>query len=197
MNALYLVAGLGNPGKDYKGTRHNVGFDTVDLLAERHGISLNKAKFNALYGDGMIEGERVFLLKPTTYMNNSGIAIREFLDFYKLDIDSLIVIVDDVDIDFGAIRIKKKGSAGSHNGLKSIIYHLIDDNFKRIKIGIGNKHEGEDLANFVLSRFSKEDRITIDKAINYAADSVSMILKKGVDETMNTYNRRDFNELSL
>lgn len=194
---MYLIAGLGNPGKDYKGTRHNVGFDTIDLLSEKHGINLNKAKFNSLYGDGIIEGKRVFLMKPTTYMNNSGIAIREFLDFYKLDIDSLIVIVDDIDIDFGTIRIKKKGSAGSHNGLKSIIYHLIDDNFIRIKIGIGSKHEGEDLANFVLSRFSKEDRITIDKSVNYAADSVAMILRDGVDDAMNIYNRRDLNELSL
>ena len=137
---MYIVIGLGNPGKDYTNTRHNIGFDVVDHLAEKSNIQLNKIKFKSVFGEGYIGNEKVLLCKPQTYMNNSGIAAREIVDFYKIDLEHLIIIVDDIDIDFGTIRVKQKGSAGSHNGLKSIIYHLQRDDTPRVKIGIGKKH---------------------------------------------------------
>ncbi len=133
------MVGLGNPGKDYANTRHNVGFNTIDILSERNNIKLNKIKFKSVYGEGIIGNKKVMLVKPQTYMNNSGISLREISQFYKLPIENIIVIVDDIDIDFASIRIRAKGSAGSHNGLKSIIYHLQNDNFPRVKIGIGKK----------------------------------------------------------
>lgn len=185
---MYLITGLGNPGKEYDQTRHNVGFDVVEELSRRHGISLNKAKFNAVFGEGRIGDRRVFLVKPTTYMNNSGQAIRQIMDFYKLDADNLCVILDDIDIDFAQIRVKRKGSAGTHNGMKSILYHLGTDEFTRIKVGVGKKHEGEDLAKFVLSRFSGEDRVEIEKTISRAAEAAECWLEYGADRTMNEFN---------
>ena len=159
---MFIVVGLGNPGKDYDKTRHNVGFDVIDLLAERNNIKLNKIKYKSVYGEGNIGGEKVLLVKPQTYMNNSGITVRDIYNFYKLPIENIIVVVDDIDIDFSQVRIRKKGSAGSHNGLKSIIHQLQQEDFPRVKIGIGKKREGQDLANFVLSRFSKEERESIE-----------------------------------
>ena len=189
-DALYLVVGLGNPGKDYTNTRHNVGFNSLDILASRNNIKLNKIKFKSVYGEGFIGNNKVILVKPQTYMNNSGIAVREVLDFYKLTIDNLIVIVDDVDIEFADIRIRQRGSAGSHNGLKSIIYHIRDDNFPRVKIGIGKKHPEQDLADFVLSRFSKEEEIDIADAILNAAQAVESMIRDGIEEAMNEFNIR-------
>lgn len=188
MEELYLIIGLGNPGKDYEKTRHNVGFDVVEELSERHSVPLNKAKFNAVFGEGRIGSKRVFLVKPTTYMNNSGQAVRQLMDFYKLEPDSLCVVLDDIDIDFSQVRVKRKGSAGTHNGMKSIIYHLGCDEFTRVKLGVGKKHEGEDLAKFVLSRFSQEQRSEIDKCILRAADAVECWLQFGVDRAMNEFN---------
>lgn len=187
---MYVVVGLGNPGKDYTNTRHNIGFNTVELLAERNGVKLNKIKFQSIYGEGTIGSEKVLLVKPQTYMNNSGITVGEIARFYKLPIKNLIVIVDDVDIEFSSIRIKAKGSAGSHNGLKSIIYHLKDDNFPRVKIGIGRKHPNEDLANFVLGRFSKEETPIIREAIISASEAVESIIKNDIDKAMNEYNKK-------
>lgn len=187
---MYVVVGLGNPGKDYTNTRHNIGFNTVELLAKRNGIKLNKLKFKSIYGEGTIGSEKVLLVKPQTYMNNSGITVGEIVRFYKLPIENLIVIVDDIDIEFSSIRIKKKGSSGSHNGLKSIIYHLNDDNFPRVKIGIGKKHPNEDLANFVLGRFSKEETQSIEEAILSASEAVETIIKNDIDKAMNSYNKK-------
>lgn len=185
---MYVVIGLGNPGKDYSATRHNVGFDAIECLSERHNIPLNKIKFKAVYGEGRIGNEKVILVKPQTFMNNSGVSVRELRDFYKIETDNIIVVFDDIDIEFASVRVKAKGSAGSHNGMKSIIYHLQEDSFPRVKIGIGKKHENEDLANFVLGRFSKDDREVIDTAILTAAEAVEAIIKEGINFSMNKYN---------
>lgn len=187
---MFVVIGLGNPGKDYSKTRHNVGFDTIDLLGDRNNIQINKIKFKSVVGEGFIHGEKVLLVKPQTYMNNSGEAIREIYNFYKLPIENMIVIVDDIDIGFSQIRIKRKGSSGSHNGLKSIISLLKDDGFPRIKIGIGKKNQGEDLANFVLNRFPKEERKDIEESILRAAEAVETVIKSGIEDAMNQYNKK-------
>ncbi len=185
---MFAIVGLGNPGRPYEGTRHNVGFDTVDLLAYRNNITLNKLKFKSVYGEGIIGKEKVILLKPQTYMNNSGMAVLDLYNFYRIPVESILIIVDDIDIGFGTIRIKRKGSAGSHNGLKSIIYHLQSENFPRVKIGIGKKKENQDLADFVLSRFNKEEREKIDEAIEKAALAVETIIADGIDKAMNKFN---------
>lgn len=187
---MFVVIGLGNPGKNYLGTRHNVGFDTIDLLASRNNIYLNKIKFKSIYGEGIIGEEKVILLKPQTYMNNSGMAVLDVYNYYKLPVENILVIVDDVDIEFGTIRIRKKGSDGGHNGLKSIIYQLGIQNFPRIKIGIGKKREGQDLADFVLSRFSKEERPYIEEAVLNAAMAVETIIAYGIDKGMNQFNTK-------
>lgn len=185
---MYVVVGLGNPGKDYTNTRHNVGFNAVDQLAERNGIKINKIKFKSLYGEGFIGREKVILVKPQTYMNNSGQALAELVQFYKIPVENIIVIVDDIDIDFASIRIRLKGSAGSHNGLKSIIRHLNQDSFPRVRLGIGKKHPQQDLADFVLSRFSKEENPYIEEAIVAAAQAVETIVEDGINNAMNKYN---------
>ncbi len=185
---MYVVIGLGNPGKDYTNTRHNVGFEAIDILAKRNKIDLNKIKFQAVYGEGRIGNEKVLLVKPQTFMNNSGVTVREIFQFYKIDVQNIIVIVDDIDIDFSSIRVKQKGSAGSHNGLKSIIYHLQDENFPRVKIGIGKKHSNQDLADFVLSRFSKEERPEIELSLITAAEAVENIIMQDINYAMNKFN---------
>ncbi len=185
---MYFIVGLGNPGLQYENTRHNVGFMTIDYLANKYDIDVRKLKFKSLYGQGEISGHKVMLIKPQTYMNNSGEAIRELRNFYKFDIDKLIVIYDDIDIDFGTIRIRKKGSAGSHNGMKSIIYQIQDDQFPRIKVSIGKKPEKWDLANFVLSGFSKEEVGVLEDEIRLAAEGIEIILKEDIDKAMNRCN---------
>lgn len=185
---MYFIVGLGNPGLQYENTRHNVGFMTIDYLANKYDIDVRKLKFKSLYGQGEISGHKVLLIKPQIYMNNSGEAIRELRNFYKFDIDKLIVIYDDIDIDFGTIRIRKKGSAGSHNGMKSIIYQIQDDQFPRIKISIGQKPERWDLANFVLSGFSKEEVGVLEDEIRLAAEGIELILKEDIDKAMNRCN---------
>lgn len=185
---MYYIVGLGNPGLQYENTRHNVGFMTIDYLANKYDIDVRKSKFKSLYGQGEISGHKVMLIKPQTYMNNSGEAVREIRNFYKFDIDKLIVIYDDIDIDFGTIRIRKKGSAGSHNGMKSIIYQIQDDQFPRIKVSIGKKPEQWDLANFVLSGFSKEEAEILEDEIRIAAEAIEIILKDDVDKAMNKCN---------
>lgn len=185
---MYYIVGLGNPGLQYENTRHNVGFMTIDYLANKYDIDVRKSKFKSLYGQGEISGHKVMLIKPQTYMNNSGEAVREIRNFYKFDIDKLIVIYDDIDIDFGTIRIRKKGSAGSHNGMKSIIYQIQDEQFPRIKVSIGKKPEKWDLANFVLSGFSKEEAEILEDEIRIAAEAIEIILKDDVDKAMNKCN---------
>lgn len=185
---MFAVIGLGNPGKDYEETRHNIGFKTIDLLSERNNIETNKIKFQSVYGEGFIGRNKVILLKPQTYMNNSGVAVRELCDFYKLEPENIIVIVDDIDIEFGKIRLRQKGSAGSHNGLRSIISQLGTQKFPRLKIGIGSKRPNEDLSKFVLSRFSRDERDTIEEAIVDAALSVEIAVSDGIIEAMNKFN---------
>lgn len=188
---MYIVIGLGNPGKGYTNTRHNIGFKVIDELANVNKIELNKIKFKSVFGQGRIGNHKVLLCKPQTYMNNSGQSVREIVDFYKADLKKLIVIVDDIDIDFASIRIKQKGSAGSHNGLKSIIYHLQNDEIPRLKIGIGKKHHpNQDLADFVLSQFSKDEIKDIEIATKKAADAVKTIINEDIMEAMNIYNTR-------
>ena len=185
---MYFIVGLGNPGLQYENTRHNAGFMTIDYLANKYDIDVRKAKHKSLYGQGVISGQKVMLIKPQTYMNNSGEAIREFKNFYKFDIDKLIVIYDDIDIDFGTIRIRKKGSAGSHNGMKSIIYQIQDDKFPRIKIAVGKKPEYMNLANFVLSGFSKEEVSIIEDEIRLAAEAIEIMLDSDIERAMNKCN---------
>lgn len=185
---MFLIVGLGNPGKEYDKTRHNVGYDVVDRLSEVNRIRVDRIKFKALTGEGTIAGKRVILMKPLTYMNNSGIAVREAMEYYKLNIEELLVIVDDIDIEFGSTRIRKKGSAGSHNGMKSLILHLKRDDFTRIKLGIGRKPPEWDLADFVLSRFSQEERKEVDKMVIKAAEAIGSILEYGIDTAMNSFN---------
>src|SRR5699024_2772776 len=185
---MYYIVGLGNPGLQYENTRHTSGFKTNDYLANKYDIDVRKSKFKSLYGQGVISGQKVMLIKPQTYMNNSGEAVRDLRNFYKFDIDKLIVIYDDIDIDFGTIRIRKKGSAGSHNGMKSIIYQIQDDKFPRIKIAIGKKPEKWDLANIVLSGFSKEEINILEDEIMLASEGIEIILKEDIDKTMNKCN---------
>ena len=186
---MRMIVGLGNPGRQYEKTRHNMGFDTIDELIDRHRIPQGGIAHKAMYGKGMIAGEKVLAVKPLTYMNLSGEAIREYVNYYKMDPETeLIVIYDDIDLDPGQIRIRKKGSAGGHNGIKSIIAQIGTQNFYRIKVGVGAKPKGWDLADYVLGRFSPEERELVDKAICDAADAVEMILKDGIEATMNHYN---------
>ena len=185
---MYVIVGLGNPGLQYENTRHNVGFLTIDYLAKKHNIPVKKLKFKSLYGQGEISGQKVMLVKPQTYMNNSGEAVREIKNYFKFDEDELIVIVDDIDIDFGRIRLKKKGSAGTHNGMKSIIYQIQNDKFPRIKIAVGKKPDYMDLANFVLSGFNEKEADIVRQEIIMSAEAIEMMLATNIDKAMNKYN---------
>lgn len=186
---MYIIVGLGNPGKKYENTRHNMGFITLDLLAEKFDIKINKIKFKALVGEGFISGHKVLLVKPQTYMNLSGNSVREVMSFYKEDIENLIVIYDDLDTPLGSIRVRKKGSAGTHNGMRSVIYDLQDDNFPRIRIGIGQERKG-DLVDFVIGGFTKAEVPLLEDACTRAAGAAACIVEKGVEKAMNEYNIR-------
>ena len=186
---MYIIAGLGNPGKQYENTKHNVGFLTIDVLAEKLGIRVSKIKHKALPGEGFISGEKVILVKPQTYMNLSGESIREILSFYKADPERLVVIYDDIDLPMGSLRIRKKGSAGTHNCMKSIIYQIVSEDFPRVRIGIGGERKG-DLADYVISGFRKEDRKTVEDSILRAADAVICTVEKGIDIAMGEYNTK-------
>lgn len=186
---MYIVVGLGNPTSQYAGTRHNIGFDAIDILADRMGINVDTKKHKALIGKGMIGSEKVVLAKPQTFMNLSGESVRELVDFYKIDPeDELIVIYDDISMDVGKIRIRAKGSAGGHNGIKSIIAHTGADVFKRVKIGVGDKPKGMDLAAYVLGRFSAEDRKNVDEAVIKAAMAVEVMIIEDINTASNKFN---------
>lgn len=188
---MYIIVGLGNPGKQYAHTRHNVGFDTIDVLAERYHISVDAKKHKALYGKGIIEGNKVILAKPQTFMNLSGESVRELIDFYKIDeTEELIVIYDDISLDPGQLRLRAKGSAGGHNGIKNIIAHLGGQEFKRVKVGVGEKPRGYDLADYVLSRFPKEERQRVDASLERAADAVVKMITDDMASAMNEYNKK-------
>ena len=186
---MYIITGLGNPTKKYENTRHNMGFDVVDKLAGKYGIKMKRSRFTALAGKGEIGGEPVLLVKPQTFMNLSGEAVGRILKYYKADAaKELIVIYDDTDLDVGKIRIKARGSAGGHNGMKSIIAHLSSEEFVRIRIGIGKRAENAEMVDFVLGRFDGAERKEIEEAQERAVLAVEEILKNGVDRAMNMYN---------
>lgn len=188
---MYIIVGLGNPAGKYESTRHNIGFDVIDKLAEQENIGVLEKKHKAVIGKGVIAGEKCVLAKPQTYMNLSGESVRELLDYYKVDAaEGLIVISDDVSLDVGQLRIRKKGSAGGHNGLKNIIAHLGHDTFMRVKIGVGEKPKDWELADYVLGRFSPQERSIMEEAVLRAADAIRMMILKDADAAMNEFNRK-------
>lgn len=186
---LYIIAGLGNPEKKYEKTRHNIGFDAVISFASKHNIELNKNKFKSIYGEGKINGEKVYVVLPQTYMNLSGDSISELASFYKISAENIIIVNDDISLNPGRLRIRAKGSAGGHNGLKSIINRLGSDNFPRIKIGVGSpEHKDYDLADFVLGKFSDEEIKTLKPVVENVCDAIECIIVSGIDRAMNKYN---------
>lgn len=188
---MFIIVGLGNPGKDYTNTRHNIGFDVIDMLADMAGISVMEKKHKAIVGKGIIDGQRVILAKPQTYMNLSGESVREIIDYYKADAEQeLIVISDDISLDVGNIRVRKRGSAGGHNGLKNIIAHLGHDTFMRVKMGVGEKPKGCDLADYVLGHFTADERKVMNEAAKSATEAIRMMLAGDVDKAMNLYNKK-------
>ena len=186
---MYIIVGLGNPESKYNGTRHNIGFSAITALADANNISLDMKKHKALCGKGVIAGQKVLLAEPLTYMNLSGESVRELVDYYKVDpTDELIIIYDDINLAPGKLRIREKGSAGGHNGIKNIIAHLGTQEFPRIKVGVGDKPPRMDLADYVLSRFSKEDREKMEQAFKDAAEAVEVMIAEGPDAAMNQFN---------
>lgn len=188
---MFIIAGLGNPGKDYKNTRHNIGFDVIDVIAQKHNISVIEKKHKAIIGKGVIDGYKVILVKPQTYMNLSGESLRDIIDYYKVDpTEDMIVISDDISLNPGNIRIRKKGSAGGHNGLKSIIQHLGTDQFMRVKMGVGEKPKGYDLADYVLGHFTADERKIMDEAAKSAEEAIRLMMQGDADEAMNKFNKK-------
>lgn len=186
---MYIIVGLGNPNPEYAGTRHNAGFEVVQILADRFGIETDYIKHRAICGKGVIEGSKVMLAMPQTFMNLSGESVRMLVDYYKIDVSSeLIVIYDDINLAPGRIRIRKAGSAGGHNGMKNIITHLGTDEFMRIRVGVGDKPKGYDLADHVLGHYTEKERQIMEVAFIEAANSVVTILNDGIDAAMNRYN---------
>ena len=183
---MYLIVGLGNPEEDYKNTRDNMGFDTVNKIASEYNIEVNKKKFRGLYGTGIIEGKKVTLLKPQTFMNLSGESIKEAVDFYKIENTNIIVIYDDMDIELGSIKIRKKGNPGSHNGMRSVVKYLGTE-FPRIRIGIGRPDDG-DFVKYVIGAIPEEEKEILDKSTNIAKDATIEIIKNGIDNAMNKFN---------
>ena len=188
---MFIIVGLGNPTKEYEGTRHNVGFDVIDAIADKYNISVTEREKRAFCGKGVIEGQKVILVKPQTYMNLSGESVRGFVDYYKIDTEAeLLVIFDDISLAVGQLRIRKKGSAGGHNGIKNIIQHLGSNVFQRIKVGVGEKPKEYDLADYVLGHFSKAEREVMQDGYKNAIDAVEMIVRGDIDAAMNIYNKK-------
>ncbi len=186
---MKIIVGLGNPTNQYKGTRHNIGYMALDKIAGANGITLNQHKHKALTGNGFVGGQRVMLMKPLTFMNLSGESVRAAADFYKINLEDILIIYDDISLEPGKLRIRKKGSAGGHNGIKSIIRHMGGDNFPRIRVGIGGeRHPDMDLADYVLSRFEPEEAEVIDLALDKAAKAAELIVQDDIDAAMNLYN---------
>ena len=183
---MFLIVGLGNPGMEYEDTRHNIGFKVVDNIAKEYNIEINRQKFKGIYGEGFIDGKKVMLLKPTTYMNLSGESVREVVDFYNLENEEVLVIYDDISLETGSLRIREKGSAGGHNGIKSIIAHLGSDVFPRIKVGVGQPTG--DLVKHVLGRFSKEEIDVLNQSIEVSTKAAKEIIKTDAKTAMNQFN---------
>ena len=187
---MYIIIGLGNPTSQYQATRHNIGFDVITRISDDYRIPLDFKKHKAICGKGMIDGEKVILAQPQTFMNLSGESVRELVDFYKVPSENIIVIYDDISLEVGQLRLRKKGSAGGHNGIKSIIAHLGTEEFPRIKVGVGDKPKGWDLADHVLSRFNEDERPIIRQAIEKSSEAVKTILIEGMEPAMNIYNKK-------
>ena len=188
---MFIIVGLGNPSKEYEGTRHNAGFEVIDRISDKYNISVDTKKHRALIGKGIIEGQKVIRAKPQTFMNLSGESVRSLLDYYKVDEEQeLIVIYDDISLDNGQIRIRAKGSAGGHNGIKNIIAYLGGQVFPRVKVGVGEKPSKYDLADYVLGHFSKEEQVLMDEGYAHAIHAVEMILEGDISAAMNEYNRK-------
>lgn len=185
---MYIIIGLGNPEPEYSNTRHNMGFDVINKLAKENDISLNRTKFNAIYGTGIIEGEKVILIKPKTFMNNSGESAREFVNFYKEPLENIIVIYDDMDTDVGTIRIRAKGGPGSHNGMKSMVNCLNSENFSRIRVGIGRPSGEYDRIDYVIGQIDEEEKKVLEQGQDEAVQAIKFWIKNGIDNTMNKYN---------
>ena len=185
---MYVVVGLGNPGKQYENTRHNVGFNVIDILAKEYGISVSKIKHKALIGEGRVGSEKVLLVKPQTYMNLSGETLIDIYNYYKVDLENIVVIYDDIDLDVGKLRIRKKGSAGTHNGMRSIVKCLGSTEFPRVRVGVSKPMPGQNLADFVLSRFRKEEADDLAMGLEKACNAVDCIIRENLDLAMNKYN---------
>lgn len=185
---MYLVVGLGNPEGEYSNTRHNMGFDTINHLSEKLNINVSKEKFKGLYGEGLINNEKVILLKPQTYMNLSGESIIKYKEFFKIPSENIIVIYDDIDVDLGKIKIRKKGGPGSHNGMKSVVEELQTEDFPRIRVGIGKPMFKEMMIAYVIQKIQGEEREILAESTKKAADAVCDIITYGIDKAMNMYN---------
>ena len=185
---MYLIVGLGNPEEEYSNTRHNMGFDVINKISEEYQIQVTKNKFKGLYGKGTIENQEVILLKPQTYMNLSGESIQEISQFYKIKPENMIIIYDDIDIEPGIIKLRKKGGPGTHNGMKSVITCLNTQEFPRIRIGIGKPQNNQDLINYVIGKIPQEDFQKLEKGKEKAKEAVKEILKTNIDKAMNKFN---------
>lgn len=185
---MYVVVGLGNPGKKYDITRHNIGFEVIDELARTNNVKMSKVKFKSLIGEGQINGEKVILLKPQTFMNLSGQAVQEIMAFYQLEMSRLIVAYDDIDLDVGKLRIRKKGSGGTHNGMRNILLLMKDENFPRIRIGVGRPVGQQPLADYVLGKFPKNDQKLMVPIVQDSVSAIELMIKEDVDAAMNRYN---------
>ncbi|MFW5650367.1 MAG: aminoacyl-tRNA hydrolase [Acetivibrio ethanolgignens] len=187
---MYIIVGLGNPGRDYAGTRHNIGFDVITRLSDDYNIPLDFKKHKALCGRGYIEGQKVLLAQPQTFMNLSGESVRELMDYYKVSNEEIIIVYDDISLDVGQLRVRPKGSAGGHNGIKSIIQHIGTQEFPRVRVGVGDKPKGWDLADYVLGRFPAEEEPKVRDALVRASQACKRIILDGVEEAMNQFNRK-------
>lgn len=185
---MYLIVGLGNPESDYANTRHNMGFDVINKLAKEYGINICKKKFNSEYEISIIEGKKIILVKPQTYMNASGEAVIQFVNFYKIEMEKILIIYDDIDIDPGKIRIRKNGSSGNHKGMESIIHCLNSQNFSRIRVGIGKPYDNKNMIEHVIGYVPEEDKKILDNGIEIAKNAIIELLKNGIDSSMNKYN---------
>ena len=185
---MYLIIGLGNPEKEYANTRHNMGFDTINKLANKNNIEVNNNKFKGLYGTGIIQGKKVILLKPQTYMNLSGESVKEIVKFYHIKPEEIIIIYDDIDTEKGNIRIRKKGGPGSHNGMKSVVENLNTTDFGRIRVGIGQPENKRDMINYVIGKVPEEEQKILQEGVNKATEAIEEILKNGIDIAMNKFN---------
>ncbi len=185
---MRIIIGLGNPEPEYSRTRHNMGFDVINILAEKNNIDLSRTKYNAIYGTGIINGEKVILIKPQTFMNNSGESAVEFAKFYKEEINNILVVYDDMDTEIGTIRVRAKGGAGSHNGMKSIVSELNSEDFPRIRVGIGRPKSEYDRIDYVIGQIPEEEYIELQKGEKIAVEATEYWIKNGIDNTMNKYN---------